>query len=221
MSESSERVDARSAPSPPKVLSHQTRGIVSLLIIVHFICVLTVVMGNQYASELQIRMARVFGPYSRFFYLDPQVISGFHLTHAMEFEDDHFVEIQFKDSKSKVRYPEPGSDWSGWRGGLRHHRWKMLTRRLAMNVQSENDPYLAQVCQAVGRNLLREDRDRMVVTITRRMPIELGGVTIADEGGPNAYETIYEADVWVADSGQVMVHKKVDAGEAAPLDAGS
>ncbi|MCP4190947.1 MAG: hypothetical protein GY768_10005 [Planctomycetaceae bacterium] len=220
MSKSSGKADALSASAPPKTLSSQARSIVSLLIIVHFICVLTVVMGNQYASELQIRMARVFGPYARLFYLDPQVMLGFHLTHAMEFEDDHFVEIQFKDSENRVRFPEPGSNWSGWRGGLRHHRWKMLARRLAMNVQSENDPYLAQVCEAVGRNLLGEDHDRMVVTITRRMPIELGGITIADEGGPDAYEAIYEADVWMADSGQVMVHKKVDVGEAAPLDAG-
>lgn len=221
MSDSSVSTDARTAPSPPKAISSQARSIVSLLIIVHLICVLTVLMGNQYASELQVRMARVFGPYTRLLYLDPQVIMGFHLTHAMEFEDDHFVEVQFKDTDDSLRYPEPDSRWSGWRGGLRHHRWKMLTRRLAMNVESENDPYLAQVCQAIGRNLLEEDRDRMVIKITRRLPLEFRGISVADEGGPDAYETVYEADVWLAGSGQVMVHKKVDAGEAAPLDAGS
>ena len=219
MADSSDAV--RGHESAPKGLSDGVRSIISLLIFLHVFCLVVVLLGNQYASGLQMRVIRVLGPYTRLLYLDPQVILGFHLTHAMELEDDHFVSVEFPEGDSVQRYPSSDSGLTGWRGGIRYHRWKMLTRRLAMMAEGQNDQYLAQVCQAVGRNILNDDQDRMVFKVVRRMPIQLRGTSVADEGGPEAFETVYEADVWLTDQGGVAVHKKVDAGEAAPLEAGS
>ena len=216
----------RGAPSdvaPPKELSGQLRNVVSLLIFIHLFGVVTALFGNQYetASNLQMRVMSFLGPYTRTLWFDPQVTVGYHLTHAMEFEDDHLVEVQGNDGNVIGRYPDPQDGQTGLRGGLRYHRWRALMRRVAMNVEGENDEYLAQLGRAIGEHQLEAGDDtKLQLRIVRRRPIDLYNEA-ATEDGPDSYDTVYTADVWRDDQGNVRLLKQVDTGEAAPVDAGS
>ncbi len=203
-------------PAPAKEPIGTFRSILSLLIFVHLFCIAVVLFGNHYGSQLQFRLIRFMGPYTRLFYFDTQVIAGFHLSHSEEVEDDHFLEIQSVDGDMIGRYPDPSTNETGRRGGFRYRRWLALMRRMAMNA--ENDDYLAEFSRSIGQNQLTDENPRMVLRLVRRMPLDLSGPSEADEGGPNAYVSVYSADVWRDDQGVIRVHKRVQASEAAPVD---
>jgi hypothetical protein len=207
----------RQEDQPAKELTGTSRSILSLLIFVHLFCVVVVLFGNHYGSELQFRLIRFMGPYTRLLYFDPQVIAGFHLSHSEEVEDDHFLEVQTVDGATLGKFPDPEGHGTGLRGGFRYQRWLALMRRMAMNT--DNDEYLAEFSRAVGANQLDVDENkRLVLRLVRRMPLDLSGRTEAEEGGPNAYVPVYSADVWKDDQGVIRVHKRVQASEAAPVD---
>lgn len=202
---------------PAKELTGTFRSILSLVIFVHLFCVVVVLFGNHYGSQLQFRLIRFMGPYTRLLYFDPQVIAGFHLSHSEEVEDDHFLEIQSEEGSTIARVPDPNSRENGLRGGFRYRRWLALMRRMAMNA--ENEDYLAEFSRAVGQNqLVGDENQRLVLRLLRRMPLDLAGPSDADAGGPEAYVLVYSADVWRDEQGVIRVLKKVQASEAAPVD---
>ena len=200
---------------PAKELTGTFRSILSLLIFIHLFCVAVALFGNHSVSTLQSRLISFVGPYTRLLYFDPQVIAGFHLSHALEVEDDHFLEVESVDGDTLYRLPDPESRETGLRGGFRYRRWLALMRRMAMNTQE--DEYLAEFSRAVGQSQLDDENQRIVLRLVRRMPLDLMN-SDADVVGPEAYVPVYSADVWRDDQGVIRVHKRVQASEAAPVD---
>ncbi len=70
------------------------RELCSLVIFLHFFCLLAGLFAQETTSELGVRLGNVLGPYLRLVNIDAQAPAGFHLTHAMEYEDNHQLVVQ-------------------------------------------------------------------------------------------------------------------------------
>ena len=202
-------------------ISSTVAGWVSLLISLHLFCVAVALFSNQYASVLQMRLVRTLAPYGRAFNFDPNFTAGFHLTHGLEFEDDHVVEIELEGSPKVLRFPDDQGGDTGWRGGFRRQRWRVLARRLAAYTSSEDDAMLAELAASIGRHFFAEsDRQRLKLRCLRRPPQPLNQVGLVGATGDELrpYESVYAADVFQDSSGVVRVIKQVASREAAPVE---
>jgi hypothetical protein len=193
---------------------------VSLLILAHLFCVAVVLFSNQFASVLQIRLVRTLAPYTRSLNFDPNFVAGFHLTHGMEYEDDHVIEVEWEGAQSVLRFPDDEGGETGWRGGFRRQRWRRLTQRMAAFASREDDTELAELSAAIGSHLLNaEGLGRITLRCRRRPSQPLGAVpgNLLDVDERQPYQTVYAADVFRDSSGTVRVIKQVATQEAAPV----
>ena len=197
-------------------LSEGLRGIISLAIFLHLFCVFVGLFGTESAADLTSRVRRVLGPYTRALNLDAQYPTGFHLTHGLEYADDHQIAIRTNrgDDSSEVVQLYPPSDVSllGQRIGFEHQRWRRLAQEFGRFADQENDHALAELSRTIGRNFLNQNQvDRVVVEARRQWPRELDPNFPTPE--PQVLDT---ADVLRDVNGIVRVHKRVAADEAAP-----
>lgn len=199
----------------PRVeISETMRGIVSLVIFVHLFCVAVGLFANESTSVLAVQLRRVLGPYIRLLNLDPQFLSGFHLTHAMEYEDHHQLVIEVASEEPIYIPNQDGSLW-GERLGFRQPRYLNLTRQFGLFAEEGNDQAMAELARAIGGSLMTKMGARQMVLRCQRLgphPLD----PVMDQGSP-PIDTLYRADVIVDDAGVVRVHKQVDADEAAPV----
>lgn len=201
-------------------LSPRAAGWVSLLIFVHLFCVAVALFNNLYASMLGQRIVRALAPYTHLLNFDPHFVAGFHLTHGLEFEDDHVIEVELAGVPSQVmRYPDGEEGGTGWRGGFRRQRWRTLARRWAAYTTNGDDEALSELAAAVGRHVFGStDATRLTLRCRRRPSQPLDhppGVAVAEEPAP--YQTVYAADVIRDSAGTVRVIKQVAVQEASPV----
>ncbi len=160
-------------------------------------------------------------PYTHLLNFDPNFVAGFHLTHGMDFENDHVVEIELAGTPATVmRYPDDAGRGTGWRGGLRRQRWRTLARHWASYATNGDDELLSELSAAIGRHVFATtEATRLTLRCRRRSPQMLisdpPGATAADEIPP--YETVYAADVIRDSAGNVRVIKQVAVQEASPV----
>lgn len=193
-------------------LSDGTRGLISLAIFLHLFCVFVGLFGNESASELASRVRRVVGPYTRALNLDAQYPTGFHLTHGMEYEDDHLLVVRIPDTGTVEIYPRQAGSLFGERLGFEHQRWRRLAQEFGRFSDGENDLALAELSRSIGQRALNaHDVERVVVESRRTWPRELESVQ-----APPDPQTLYTADVLRDINGVVRVHKRVAADESAP-----
>jgi hypothetical protein len=195
-----------------------TRSLVSLAIILHLFCVFVGLFGNQSISTLQQRVQMVLTPYCRLLNLDPQFTAGFHLTHAMQFEDDHQFAVQLPGEPEAMVLPAGaiGPDLESL--GFRRQRWRTLTQRTGLLAADGDDQAVAEVARALGETLFPQlDTRRFQFQIRRFQPPDLLGTAEVPEVFEESYETIYRADVLLDSAGKVRVHKQVEAAEAAQV----
>lgn len=204
-----------SGPSPHGL------GILSVFLFAHLCCVVIALFSNQYASVMQLRLIRTISPYTRTFGFDPLFVARFHLTHALDLEDDHQIQVENPAGEVIAAWPTSELGSMGWRGGFRFQRWKNLSQRMATYVVAENDSAIAELMQDVGRLTMSQfDESRFVVRLRRRPPLELNRqVATSDINRPAELEDVYVADVFRDEAGSIRVHKRVDTGEAAPLQS--
>jgi hypothetical protein len=191
---------------------------------VHLFCVAVVLFSNQYASVLQMRLVRTLAPYTRTLNFDPNFAAGFHLTHGMEYEDDHVIQIEWDGSQSVLHFPDDEGGETGWRGGFRRQHWRRLAQRMAAYASREDDTQLAELGAAVGRHFLTDEGPARITVRCQRRPSQplgaaSGSLLDVDERQP--YETVYAADVFRDSSGTVRVIKQVATQEAAPVRTNS
>ena len=199
----------------PRVeISETMRGIVSLVIFVHLFCVAVGLFANESTSVLAVQLRRVLGPYIRLLNLDPQFLPGFHLTHAMEYEDHHQLVIEVAGEEPIYIPNQDGSLW-GERLGFRQPRYLNLTRQFGLFAEEDNDQAMAELARAIGGSLMtKTGAKQMVLRCQRLGPHPLDPVM---DQGNLPIDTLYRADVIVDDAGVVRVHKQVNADEAAPV----
>ena len=176
------------------------RSLMTLLILVHFICVITVLLSNLGRSALQARLVNVFGGYTSALLLDPDQTPYYYVTRQQSLHDgdDCFFEIDlYLDADQPaaqqqilqgLKLPQDES-----RYGAERRRILALGRILSANVPSvgeaapEQEAVSATIAKGVGQFVLRRSgkAKRAVVRGVRRQsqPLDLenlGGNLPAD-----------------------------------------
>lgn len=223
------------ADSPPeKPLSEGTKGFLSLGLILHLVCVLTVLAANFRRSSLLNELTRIFAPYTQSLHLDPDRTAYF-LTHGDVLDDDAVFAVElYRDADAPlaqqqplatVTLPDRGSRWLEGR-----RRYLALARVVQMNSPMEGEPtdYEGEVtialAKSVGRRLMEEHQARRAVVRCLRRMSQPRDLALLDPGFPPddprdaAYDvTVLTADVWIDDDGRTQGARRVARSEQAPL----
>lgn len=190
-----------------------SRPVTSVLILIHLFCVLTVLSSNQLASTLQHRLRSTLAVYTRTLYFDPVTTTGYHLTHAVDFEDDHVLMVETAGGAQV--YP----DEMFAKGSFAWRRTMTFTKRLAEFVTSEDEDAAAELIASVSKPYVPQIGDRITVRLLRRRPMDWNDPmdrVQSDRSGDDFLETVYVADAWRDSLGQVNVYRQVAPREAAP-----
>jgi hypothetical protein len=199
-------------------LSETTRTIVSLLLFVHLFCLFVVLSANLVPSPLQRQLVSAVATYARLLNFDPN-FTRYHLTHGVEDDDDHFVEVSLAESPDAPLARLPAV---GLRSGLRSRRYQTLAAALAFYASREVDSVSAEFAKAIGAYVIRQHNASRVVVRCRwhrslpLAPEQQGASGSSDPFDASLYETVYEADVWLEPDGSVQVLKKSSPREVAP-----
>jgi hypothetical protein len=216
-------------PAAPDDSGALLRSVVSLALCIHLFCVATVLASNFRRSPLQARLVSIFAPYTKLLHFDPE-FTPYYYTLGRPLDDDTWLIVDLYPSAdqpvtqqviaSTMRLPEGGSRWLGNR-----RRAFQLARLLAASAdrESENDDVTSEVARSVGGWAMRQtDNKRAVVRCMRRysQPFDLATLNPGfppDRPTDPAYDsTVYAADAWIDEDGQVQVQKRVSRAEAAP-----
>jgi len=205
------------------------RSVLSLLICIHLFCVAVVLAANFRRSPLQGKLVSIFSGYTKLMHFDPE-FTPYYYTLGRPTDDDTWLVIDLYPSAEQpvaqqqaaktVRLPEGGSNWFDNR-----KRAFQLAKLLANAAEpgNENDDFSGEIARSVGGWAMRTtDNHRAVVRCVRRMSQPLDLATLnpgmpAERPTDPAYEnTIYEADVWTDEDGQVQLLKRASRAEVAP-----
>ena len=210
------------------------RSVLSLVICIHLFCVAVVLAANFRRSPLQGKLVSIFSGYTKLLHLDPE-FTPYYYTLGRTSDDDTWLVIDLypsadlpvaqQQSAKTVRLPEGGSNWFDDR-----KRAFQLAKLLATNAEpgNENDDFTGEIARSVGGWAMRTtDNHRAVVRCVRRMsqPLDLAMLNPGfppDRPSDQAYDsTVYEADVWTDEDGQVQLLKRASRMEVAPGRTGS
>jgi hypothetical protein len=204
---------ATPAPSPT------LRSVLSLALFIHCFCV-AVVLGSMYVrSALQTRLVGIFGPYTEAMAFDPGQQIPYYYTHARLQDEDATLRIDlYPDGQlplarqkllATVEFPTPNA--SRWLPD--HQRSMRLVRRLAIYADEEtgDENLSSMIARDIGARVLREHgAGRAVVRCTRH------GSRGLRAGEEPEDALVYEADVWIDETGKAEVVKRLSAAEVAP-----
>ena len=212
---------ARSSVGPSQEVSGGV-GWVSLLIVIHLICVLIALTSNLHRSSLQARLVQVLRPYLGLVNLDPD-FTPYHLTHGQILDDDHFLEVQRVPAAGE----EPSQDApertileSANRWGFAARRYRRLAYAVAYHAEVEDDHITAALARATAGLVGRPgDSGRWIVRCWRheaqpRRITELAAGFPVNPIDPEYQQSVYAADVWLAE-GLLQVQKRVTVEESA------
>jgi hypothetical protein len=191
------------------------RSIVSLVVILHLLCVGFVYSANVNASRLQQRLAGIFAPYTQLLHLDPDGVR-LQFTDGSQDSDDHVLIVSPKLSDGSlgeadaVRIPDPETNYlTGER-----HRLLALANRVAAYAQQRDD-LAALLAKSIGESVMREKQfDHVVVRVMHR-----GAKALYDDLAPEELSTdfnLYEAEVWKDEDGVIQTQKRASGLDAAP-----
>jgi hypothetical protein len=210
------------------------RSVISLLICIHLVCVAVVLAANFRRSPLQGKLVSIFSGYTKLLHFDPE-FTPYYYTLGRPSDDDTWLVIDLypsaeqpvaqQQSVKTVRLPEGGSNWFDSR-----KRALQLAKLLANAAEpgSENDDLTGEIARSVGGWAMRTtDNHRAVVRCVRRMSQPLDLATLNPGMPPErptdaAYDnTVYQADVWTDEDGQVQLLKRASRAEVAPGRTGT
>ena len=185
----------------------------------HFALVTIALFSNQIKSTLFERLSNVTAPYTRTLNIDAISDTKYQLTHALDYEDDYYFEIEFEGGKTFYLPDFRGSN-TGSRFSERFARCRRLVRRAAFDVVQENDSALAEYSRSIGRHFMSlGGSDRLVVRLYGFRPPSWQDESVSSLARIRAerdFAPVYQADVWKNDRGEIGVHKRVPDSEAAP-----
>jgi hypothetical protein len=223
------KLEVAAGPSPA------VRSLLSLLLFIHFFCVLVVLSSTYIRSRLQGRLVAIFGPYTQLLAFDPGTYTPFYYTHGMVRDDDAVIEIDlYPDVEQLVarqgritteRIPGDGSRWLD-----QHHRGIALGKRLAFYGDPEigDEEVSSRIVRSIGARMMREENARgALVRSVRRLSQPLRLATLFpefprdDPAAPEYDQVLYEAEVWIDEDGEVQANRTVAAAEAAPRRTGT
>ncbi|HZL89844.1 MAG TPA: hypothetical protein VFB96_15870 [Pirellulaceae bacterium] len=225
----------KTPPEPalqPAPLSELAKGLLSLALILHLICVGTALVSNFRRSSVLEKLVSLYAPYTQLLNLDPDR-TPYHLTHGDPLDDDAVLvadlyansPVAQQQPVKTVTLPDRGSRWLESR-----RRYLSLARAVQTHAPADRDPddyetlVITTVARDVGRRLLDEHKARhAVVRCVRRMsqPRLLAdlnpGFPASDPRAPAYDVTVLTADVWIDEDGQTQVARRAARSELAPL----
>ncbi len=221
---------AKSVDSDPGVPSDLARSILSLVLVLHFFCVFTVLASTYLRSTLQARLVLIFGMYTELLAFDPGQFIPYFYTHGTTRDDDAIfsldlypagdVPVAQRQLIKSVAFPAEGSHWLDER-----RRTIRLAQQLAYFADPEvdRDDLAAEIARGVGSRVMREHgAAAAVLRCTRRLsqPLDLASLLRdfpPDNPSAPAYdELVYEGDVYFDEEGQVQAIRRQAAAEVAP-----
>jgi hypothetical protein len=210
--------------------SELVRSIISLLVVIHFFCVFTVLSSTYLRSTLQSRLVSIFGMYTELLAFDPGQFVPYFYTHGRTRDDDAIITLELYPAGDvpvaqrplikTVAFPMAGSNWLDER-----RRAIRLAQQLAYFADPEvdRDDLAAEIARGVGGRVMREHAAQAaILRCTRRLSQPLDLTTLfrefpADNPAAPAYdELMYEADVYFDEDGQVQAIRRQAAAEVAP-----
>jgi hypothetical protein len=217
------------AKSDPPSDGATLRSVLSLLICIHLFCIAVVLAANFRRSPLQGQLVSIFAGYTKLLHFDPE-FTPYYYTLGRPSDDDTWLVIDLYPSAEQpvaqqqvaktVRLPAGGSNWLDNR-----KRAFQLAKLLSNNAEpgNENDDLTGEIARSVGGWAMHTTNNhRAVVRCVRRasQPLDLATLTPgfpAERPTDPAYDaTIYEADVWTDEDGQVQLLKRASRAEVAP-----
>ena len=208
------------------------RSVISLALCIHLFCVAVVLSSNFRRSPLQDRLVSIFAAYTKLLHFDPE-FTPYYYTLGRGTDDDTWLAIDLYASADQpvaqqqinrtLRLPEAGSNWLDNR-----RRGFQLAKLLAGYAdppppQVENDDVTGEIARSVGGwAISTTGNGRAVVRCMRRysQPFDLAALNPGfppDRPTDVAYDsTVYEADVWKDEDGQIQVLKRASRAEVAP-----
>jgi hypothetical protein len=197
------------------------RSIVSLVIVLHLLCVGFVYSANEgrNASRLQQRLSGIFAPYTQLLHLDPGG-ARLQFTNGGQDSDDHELIVAPKlddgsiGEADAVHIPNDES-----RLGAQRRRLLALTADLAAFGEQRED-LAALLAQSIGESVMRQKQlDHVVVQVLHHGAEPLYD-DIPNEERSNDF-TVYDAEVWRDEDGVIHTQKRTTGLGAAPTSQGA
>lgn len=177
--------------------------------------------SNLGQSGLQARLSQVLGPYTELMQLDIAYIP-YHLTHGSLLDADNRLQVVMNDGPHAgevVTLPDVGL-----RGGLQRLRYQQLARLMSSLVETPNgDNNLALLSEGIGGRVLNSHgAESGELSVIRHLLVSMdaarnGSREQRDPDAPQYISNAYQAALRLFD-GEVVVTKKSDVGEVAPVD---
>jgi hypothetical protein len=190
------------------------RSFVSLALVLHLVCVGFVYSANVNASRLQQRLAGIFAPYTQLLHLDPGGVR-LQFTDGSTDSDDHQIMVARKledgsiSASEVLQLPSANDHHLGER-----RRLLALSNDLAAYARMRDD-LAAALAKSIGESVMRtQNWDHVVVSVRHQ-----GAQPLYDDVSPEERSvdaTLYEAEVWVDEDGNVQSQKRATGPGAAP-----
>jgi hypothetical protein len=220
-------VSQRSSPEEAGDSNSTLRSVVSLMLVIHLLCVAVVLGSNLRRSPLQSRLVATFAVYTQLLHFDPDFVP-YHYTSGLPGDDQASVVVDlYPDANTRVEeqtllssvaLPEEGGTWR-----LDRQRSLSLARMLSLQAEAQNDDAASEIAGAVGIRLLRvhnrahppeSQAHWAVVRCRRHIAPPLIGVATTTEA---VALDVYTADVRLLEGGELSVTRREAARDAAPV----
>jgi hypothetical protein len=204
-----------SIPTATTLVDPTVKSLVSLGIVIHLFCLAFVLSSNVNPSRLQERICSTLAVYTRTLHLEPGLVL-FQFTDGTSLSDNHVLEFSPPDGKTLAAFPENESRW-----GLERQRFSAIAFEIASFA--ERDDIAGYYAKALGGRLLRETKQEhlrlnCIHKISQPLDLTMLDPKLPPED-PNAkeyYESVYEAEVWRDEDGELNVQKRSTGRDAAP-----
>lgn len=213
-------------------LSDAGRTIASLLLFIHLFCVAVVLSGNFMPSQLQIDLASTVGIYTKTLHIDPNFVP-FHFTDG-EQAMTRLHQWQLLESSSSADSSSGVSGSSGsdgdfsivyrlpqdaMRGGFNHQRQDMFARVAGFYAANEalDDEVAATMAKSIAEHVYANEQLSTKRWIVRCVKYIADADIRLEADESDSVSVLYEADVWLADSGEVNLLKRIESRRTAPM----
>lgn len=221
------------APMGPKrgagrEASATTQQVVSLLLLLHLLCVFLAVTSYTRRSPLQARLLDMMALYTRTINLAP-AIAPYHLTQYDALvgdnvqDDEHYLELEFTDASGETQVRNLNEFALSFPDARRRYRTLASEMVYSLGDDAEDQNRLGALAGAAAEfGLKRFGADAGVLRLKHHLsqPRDLENLQAGfppDPLAPQYIVTSYEADVLLDDDGELQLIKREDKAQVAPV----
>jgi hypothetical protein len=198
------------------------RGVISLVLCLHFVLLATALWANYSGSPLQNRLLELTAPYGVTLNLVPESLK-LHWTEGSPLDDDHRLEVSVEEAAGRAAAGgEPRADEADdsperglapGRTPLERVYLRRLASRLAEYQVAEDSEQAAVLAGSLGTRAIRQTGVPHAQVRAERLEPALRDERGLGRGAVG--ETAYSADVFLDRNGRVMVLTDTPAAQAA------